>query len=66
MEVFNVTIEKKELINELIDFVVNSSDADNFIVSVFIAGLKAKDNPLSDSSSSNCYSQTCKPSKQLA
>mgnify|MGYP006865374323 CR=1 FL=1 len=39
-------MKKEELISELTDFVMTSSDADNMIVSIFIAGMQAKGNML--------------------
>lgn len=39
-------MKKEELISELTDFVMASSDADNMIVSIFIAGMQAKGNML--------------------
>ena len=42
-----MNMKKEELISELTDFVMASSDADNMIVSIFIAGMQAKGNMLS-------------------
>lgn len=57
---------KIELINELTNFVMNASDADNLIVSIFIAGMQAKENPLFGLSSKNLDRQPRNPPKQTA
>lgn len=38
--------KKEELISEITEFVMNSSDTDNLIISVFIAGMRANGNVL--------------------
>lgn len=42
----NISMRKEELIDELINFVITSTDIDNLILSTFIAGMQAKGKPL--------------------
>ncbi len=41
----NISMKKEELIDELITFVITSTDTDNLILSTFIAGMQAKGKP---------------------
>lgn len=41
-----INSNKDELIKDIINFVLNSSDVDKIILSTFIAGMQAKENSL--------------------